>query len=319
MPLDHYVSQVHLRKFYSPNLGNLLYAIRKQDLKAFTPKSDDICRIEEGSTNAYLRENRVVEEFLKTIEPKYNASVEKLADNRIDPECIYTIAGFVAYVISCSPAGMRIHSAGLQAAVETEAVILDSQHLFPPPPAELGGMNLTEILQRGLAKVDVDPKFPQAIGIASIFKNTILFGNFQWEVLRNDYEDSAYFTSDYPVAIETSSDLSVLNRIVPLTPSLAIRIIPDRRLQEKTPNFTFANFSCKNKRLTRNEVARVNRLIVRCAEESVFFRENHPWVSDFVRRNNSYRIEPRTQKTPHGTGIVMSYTQEIVEVPLRKH
>ena len=144
MPLDHYISQVHLKKFHSPNLGNLLHGIRKTDLKAFTPRSEDICRIDEGSTNAYLKEDRIVEEFLKTIEPRYSEAVRKLEQRKIDSECIYAIAGFVAYVMSCSPAGMRIHSGVLQGAVEMETNILDSQGATPPPPPELGGMNLRE-------------------------------------------------------------------------------------------------------------------------------------------------------------------------------
>ena len=121
MPLDHYVSQVHLRRFYSPVLGNRMYAIRKTDLKVFTPRAEDVCRIAEGNTNAYLRDNRAIEEFLKTIEPNYNAAVAKLVSRRIDHECIYTIAGFVAYVAACSPAGMRIQSSPLRSTVEAEA------------------------------------------------------------------------------------------------------------------------------------------------------------------------------------------------------
>ena len=69
MPLHHYVSQVHLRKFYSPTLGNRMYATRKADLKAFTPNSESVCRVMNGSTNAYLLKDRVIEDFLKTIEP----------------------------------------------------------------------------------------------------------------------------------------------------------------------------------------------------------------------------------------------------------
>jgi hypothetical protein len=124
MPLDHYVSQVHLKKFYSPALGNRMYAIRKSDLKAFTPRSEDVCRIIDGSTNAYLREDRAIEGFLKTIEPNYNAALDKLITGGIDKECIYTIAGFVAYVISCSPTGMRIGSGPLMSTVETTAAYL---------------------------------------------------------------------------------------------------------------------------------------------------------------------------------------------------
>jgi hypothetical protein len=75
MPLDHYVSQVHLKKFCSLALGDLMHAIRKTNLKYFTPSSKDVCRIMDGSTNAYLREDRAIEEFLKTIEPNYNAAL----------------------------------------------------------------------------------------------------------------------------------------------------------------------------------------------------------------------------------------------------
>lgn len=51
MPLDHYVSQVHLKNFYSPKLQCLMYAIRKNDLKFFKTNSDSVCRIDNGSTN----------------------------------------------------------------------------------------------------------------------------------------------------------------------------------------------------------------------------------------------------------------------------
>jgi hypothetical protein len=292
VPLDHYVSQVHLKQFYSPSLENMMHAIGKRDLKAFTTRSEDVCRIDEGSTNAYLKEDRKVEEFLKAIEPKYRAAVEKLANNSIDNECIYTIAGFVAYVISCSPAGMRILSGALQHALKMKDVRLDSHGLNPTTPPELVGMNLPEIRRRGLAEVDADPKFPQAVGVNEIIKNTEMLGNFKWEVLHNDFEDSPYFTSDYPVAIEKTNDLSVMNKVIPLSPSLAIRIQPDREINRELTDSIFAAFDCQNKKLDHREVEYINKLIVRCAEQFVFFRDNHAWVSKFVQRNSMFCIKP---------------------------
>jgi hypothetical protein len=52
MPLDHYVSQVRLKQFNSPALDGLMHAIRKTDLKRFPARSRDVCRIEDGGTNA---------------------------------------------------------------------------------------------------------------------------------------------------------------------------------------------------------------------------------------------------------------------------
>ena len=89
MPLDHYVSQVHLKNFYSPVLGLRMYATRKRDLKSFTPNSQSVCRIEDGSTNAFLKDDRMIEEFLKKIEPNYNSALANLTEKRIDPECIF--------------------------------------------------------------------------------------------------------------------------------------------------------------------------------------------------------------------------------------
>lgn len=87
-----------------------MYAMRKTDLKAYICDSSSQCRIQDGSTNEFLIESRAIEEFLRTIEGKYNFSVEKLRNDQIDNETIYSIAGFVAYVTTCSPAAMQIHS-----------------------------------------------------------------------------------------------------------------------------------------------------------------------------------------------------------------
>jgi hypothetical protein len=313
MSLDHYVSQVHLRKFYSAALGNRMYAIRKTDLKAFTPDSRAVCRIKEGNTNAYLRKDRLIEEFLKTIEPNYNAALKKLISGQIDRECVYTIAGFVAYVVSCSPAGMRLQAGPLKAMVETTTAMMDARAEFPPSPACLGGRSLTELLRDGTVKVTIDPKYPQAIGIAAILRLTATFGNFKWEVLHNEFEDRPFFTSDFPVAIERTDDLRILNRIVPLAPNLALRIRPDLALDRDRLDLAFANFGFRSRSPGREELARLNRSIVRCAEETVFYRDDHAWVRPFISRNRHYRIEPHTSNLPTPTGTLLVLTQKTVD------
>ncbi|MET0597788.1 MAG: hypothetical protein ABWZ57_07950, partial [Mesorhizobium sp.] len=65
VPLDHFVSQVHLRNFYSPALqGRMFYGIKKTDLQKFTARSENVCRTKDGSTNPYFQKPRVIEEFL---------------------------------------------------------------------------------------------------------------------------------------------------------------------------------------------------------------------------------------------------------------
>ncbi len=142
MPLDHYVSQVHLKNFYSPALDGLMYAIRKSDLKCYRTKARDVCRIEDGSTNAYLKEDRAIEEFLKNVEPRYNASLAKLREKKLDQECIFCIAGFVAYIVTCSPTAMRINPDPLKAMVKSIATMLDPSDCRMPPLARWQGSRL---------------------------------------------------------------------------------------------------------------------------------------------------------------------------------
>ncbi|UPJ78802.1 DUF4238 domain-containing protein [Bradyrhizobium sp. 183] len=315
MALDHYVSQVHLKNFYSPAMAGLMYAIRKSDLKRFPTKSQDVCRIEEGSTNAFLTRDRAIEEFLKDVEPRYNASVAKLRENKMDQEAVASLAGFAAYVVACSPTAMRLHSGPLKAQLEAAAAILDEQGLIPKAPEVLGEKSITELLADGTVKFTVDPKYPQAIAIANILHHTSVFGNSPWEILHNGEAESPFFTSDYPAAIETFDINTPINRIVPLAPDIAVRIKPDRNLSGTKPDVTFAKFKATSRYLKRAEVLEINRLLVRCAEDMIFFRDDGDWIESFVAKNRHYRIEPVTNKLPHASGHVLISTHRILARP----
>lgn len=312
MPLDHFVSQVHLKNFYSPALGDRMYAIRKSDMKCFTPNSKSVCRIQDGSTNAFLREDRVIEEFLRTIEPNYNSALRKLKTRRIDADCVYVFSGFVAFVLTCSPAAMRIHSEQLRNVAEVTAKKIDAKGLIPPPPPVLGGTSLTELIENGSILVNIDPKFPQAIGITQILKLVTAFGNFRWEILQNDFDDSPFFTSDFPVAIERSENSNILNRIVPLAPDLAIRIKSDLTIERDKSDLNFENFKYLYRKIKRKELSRVNRLLVQCAEDLVFYRDYAPWIYGFVKRNQHYRVETINTNLPAKDGTFLIATQRIV-------
>ena len=312
MALDHFVSQVHLRNFISPVLGNRFYAIRKPDLVRFTPRTKDVCRIEDGSTNAYLRKDRAIEEFLKAVEPVYNSALARLRVGKVNQESILAVAGFAAFVTSCTPAAMRSHSGPLRAAVEATAEILDRQGTFDRAPPELGGKTLTELLSDGTVHVTVDRKFPQALGISSIVQRTSIWGNSPWEILHNDTPDTSFFTSDYPAAIERRSD-NVINRIVPLAPDLAIRILPDTKLARAEPDLSFGRFKYRRRTLSRTEVIDVNRLIVQCAEELVFFRDEREWIPSFVAKHRNCYVDCLIDRIPQGTGFLTIARERIVK------
>jgi hypothetical protein len=229
MPLDHYVSQVHLKNFYSPALGELMFAMRKSDLKQFQCRSQDVCRIEEGTTNKYLSEPRAVEEFLQTVEPKYNAALDNFRKGDYGTESIHALSGFIGYVTCCSPAAMRINVAPLETILLETAKLLDAKGIFGKSPESLGNKTLTELLKDGTVKFDVDRKYPQAIGISNIIERVSIYGNSSWEILLND-TNSPYLTSDFPAAIELVPAERNMRRIVPLAPDVAVRITPDLKM-----------------------------------------------------------------------------------------
>lgn len=313
MPLDHYVSQVHLKNFYSPKLGELMYAVRKSDLHRFPPNAGSVCRIENGSTNSYLREDRIIEEFLKDIEPNYNRSVEKLRANEIENDCIYTIAGFVSYVLTCSPCGIRINKKPLTSMIEETAISLEERGKLTPLPPELGAGSMKDLIESGQLKVEVDPKYPQAIGISDIISLLTFLANSTWEILINNHQYSPFFTSDFPVALEQTRDPLIFNRIIPLTPNTALRILPNRMLEDEKPDYTFSNFKHSIKKVTRKEVNHINTLIVRCAENLVFFRDDFDWVFQFIKKNSKYCIEPKVFEVPGPNGKYTFFTSRVVE------
>lgn len=305
MALDHYVPQTYLRRW--ANAKGQLHAIRKSDLKKFTPGTKSVCAIADGNTNPFLQPARAIEEFLAGIEPKFDWAVEKFVQGEMHREAIYVIAGLISSIMVCSPGGARLNSRPVARIIEEMARRLDKGGKLPAPPASMGGASFTQLLEEGKIHLNVNPKHPQAVGILAILEQIAAYGNFGWEFLLNMHADSPFFTSDYPVAIEHQADM-VINRVFPLTPSIAVRIYPDRNVNVDDPEFQFRHFRFKVTKLPRSRVRYINTLLVRCAEETVFFRDDAPWIPAFVEKHAEFRIKPVTDRIQDGKATLMINT-----------
>lgn len=312
MPLDHYISQVHLKNFYSPALGKSMYGIRKSDLQSFKTKSEAVCRISNGSTNNYLTDTRAIETFLSTIEPNYNNSLNKILSGEIDKSTIYVLSGFIAYISICSPTGMRLHSEPLRTTIRNTAEIMDSNNLFAKSPPSLGGKSLSELLLNNTVGIDIDPKYPQAIGIASVNDLTATLGNFYWEFLINNLPDNPFFTSDYPIAIEEKPLYP--NRVVPLSPNVAVRIIPNIKVKRQQLDFSFPYLKYRKRQPSHSEIRTINSLIVRSAENNVFYSKDLEWVESFVKKNRNYRVDVVKRNHKTSSGMTTIYQQKIIPI-----
>lgn len=311
MALDHFVSQVHLRRFVDQTTDRL-NAIRKSDLKEFSPRTQDVCRIEEGNSNSYLTESRAIESFLKTVEGPYNSAVDRFVEGRPDATSIHALAGFLGYVLTCSPAAMRIGSEPLKAFLHSEVNLLEKLGELPPSPPALGSKNLSELLDDGIVHFKIDPKYPQAIGTTNILHRLVIFGNSRWELLFNNHADCPFFTSDFPVAIEKTRDPRVLGRLFPLTPGVAARVTPDIEVERRGADLSFKHFSLARRTLTRQQAILINRLLVQSAEDIVFFSSRQSWIRRFIEKNRYFRIEPETVRIADGTGHFL-WTQQSIK------
>jgi hypothetical protein len=275
-----------------------MYGFRKRDSHVFQCSSKDVCRVE-NSTNSYLLEDRAIETFLTTIEPRYNDAVTQLRTGHPSRDAIYVIAGFVAYVTACSPTAMRLGAEPLRKAIEATTAILDSKAELPQAPKELGSTSMSQLLRDGIIKVNVDQKYPQAIGISTILNLVGVFGNSMWELVQNNERNSPFFTSDFPAAIEPSRG-QTLGRVVPLAPDFAVRILPDRTADGARADTAFPAFRRSAVVATRAIIREINQSVVRSAEELIFFRDDYDWVRPFLANNARFRIEVTTQKVAFG-------------------
>lgn len=159
MALDHYVSQVHLRNFYAKALNfRKMHAYRKSDGASFICGAEDVCRIDEGSTNQFLTEPRILEEFLRGIEPYYDRSCNAVASGQFSIDDIVILAGFAAFVIGTSPTAMRLGQQSLTHLTQTEIELMDRNGMLDPAPKSLGGKTATELLREGVIKMETDRK-----------------------------------------------------------------------------------------------------------------------------------------------------------------
>src|SRR5690348_4762043 len=67
--------------------------------------------------------------------------------------------------------------------------------------------------------------------------------------------------------------------------------------------------------ISHRELVDINRSIVRCAEDTVFYRDDLAWVRKFIARNRDYRIESPIRKRTLGKGTLLVSTHAIAPFP----
>jgi hypothetical protein len=307
MALDHYIPQVHLRQWNSPELATKkFFGVRKRDLHVFPCSSKDVCRVDEGNTNDYLADPRAIEEFLKTVEPAYNQALAVLRTGKTNAEAVYVIAGFTAYIAACSPTAIRLQKPPLESSVDLTTELMEKNGELQPPPEVLGGKTWSELREAGAIQVTIDGKFPQAIGISSVLEFASQFGNGDWELLLNPYASvNPFMTSDFPCCLEQSPDPMIMDRVVPLAPDLAVRIHPNLQSEGEEPDLSFRSHRFRKRVLRHDDVRAINTLVARCSENLIFSRDRSDWLKGFLRKHQNFRVATLIDRIPAGEGAYL--------------
>lgn len=307
MAFDHYVSQVHFKPF---RLKKKLFTISKQTLRYDLCSPRSICRFPEGNTNNYLEDPRAIERFLVPIENNYGSAIESILNRKIDNKVIFTIAGWIASVYSCSPTGIRLFQPILKNIAHETTRVLEIIGLLPS--LELpNNQTFTELLDKRKVEIEIDPKYCQSIGVEIIQSLAYVLGNLKWEFLLNPFSSSPFFTSDNPIAIEPQRKSPLCNILVPLTPMLALRIhtiYEENHFSDKE----FSRNSIKFKQLKFAEVQKINMYLVQSAENHIYFGKLLPWMEAFIRKHSKHRIEIQTTKLRRPKGCTV-FTQKVLK------
>jgi hypothetical protein len=111
----------------------------------------------------------------------------------------------------------------------------------------------------------------------------------------------AFLTTDYPIGLEVVAGRAIPNWIVPLAPDVAIRIIPDILQKGQSANLDFPDFSYERTAASAKEIRGLNSILVQCAEDFVFYRDEQSWIEPLVTQFKDYRLDIVIEGVPYRT------------------
>jgi hypothetical protein len=301
MSNDHFVARTYLKRFGDAELGGMLHGYPKSGEAVFPCWPNDVCREWNGDINeAYLaRTPDLLGQYRKIFEPPWSGAVKALESGPLSADHRFSIAGYVANLMTCTPGwrriGVNLYDTHSVAFLSRAKARQEKYGGDPELPVEA-----IEMLERGELRLEHDPAFIKAVATQQLLKSAWIIYHQDWEVLRNTTE-FPFVTSDNPVAMEEGRDLHLPTRFVAITPQL-ILLMQARRIQlppiapDKVPSLG----SLSRRSVQPAEARHLNRQIARCAEDVVFSSTRSASVEKMVRNAARFRLELDFVKFPAG-------------------
>jgi hypothetical protein len=302
MAKDHYVAQTYLKSFSIANKEGFVNVVRKNNLQRLNEiPVKSICYKIDWNSNEYFSENpRLVEDFLKQFEPKWNDCVQRVSDDTYNTITKYLISGYLAYLRACTPTAMRLGASGLSNILQDLYEEIEAKE-FANPDSKYRDV-IETIRKHGGTKVSIKEAFPKAMGINALMGIQKIFATSPWIVFKNE-TPVQFLTSDNPVCLQYWN-AGRCDMYCPITPSLAIIIHP---LHDTEPREADSVGSLKPK-----SVEMFNQLMIQSAEDKVIFKE-YSGIDKLVKEHQDWRVELQTLKIPTAKGKLTIQQQRPVK------
>lgn len=307
---DHYVSRTYLRHFTSPKGCLVPYYKNAQVVvgKPKTPKS--ICFETEGDTNKYFQNPRLLDKLLPVFENTWKNNIVRLENRFLDANTKFELAGYIAFLRSCSPTAKRLIQRTITDVVKGPLNLIDKADLSDENKFSL--LNEFQKIERENKK---DREFAHALGIKDLIEVLYQCYCSHWLVLINK-TNIPFITSDNP-AILYYQDIHqhIGHTYVPLKPSMALFITPD--LDIKRPNFEDVNRYDNSNDIfgviKESYINKFNETIVKSSERIVLHQNKEDWIEQLVRQYSKWQVDTIVSHLPTDRGIMSIIRHQPVE------
>lgn len=289
---DHYIPQGYLRQWLDSSAGERLSAVVKGDLKLIHPKTQDVCRRKNHSTNKFLPEPRFIEEVLKEFEPSLPADITYVVEHGIKRRIQKRLSLFIAFLRLYTPAAMRVAAAR----AVSEAIIGFHENQIGPTEdriaeyvSETGEFHPIRYIRGDGAvwfSIDKEKRREVQAHLVARFGEYVKYNlERHWQPILIDC-DGEFLTSDNPII----SMMSICGRyggiFVPLSPKLGVW------LSEKCYTEIGALHSAEAVAIVNMDaVARINEQIARFSESIVIQRGRSDSILELTRENRDFRMQ----------------------------
>jgi Protein of unknown function (DUF4238) len=272
MARDHFVAQTYLKHWTNPRSG-MLRGYGKQSGKEFPCAPKDVCHAWDWDVNPYFKGNpRLLGEYRRIFEPQWNPTIAAVRCGQISAEDKFVLAGYWALLTTCTPT-WHAHAVKVAEHQLADFIPLLARHVAKEKP-EYGDF-IEEALAEGRIVPNPDGQHIKGMLTQQLTRTTLLFYQLDWTIIRiKNGTEAVFITSDNPSSVLPRRPFAnSLRRFLPLAPDLALLAVIDPTMKrsialpdlEETPPGAL-----RHARITRKQVARLNRVTVMNADELVF-------------------------------------------------